>query len=82
MNTSMTPEEHADNIAKWTNDGLREMVIDAIAAAVRAEREACAKVAEDSANERRAERDSYAVAETDKADSIAAAIRARNGSER
>jgi hypothetical protein len=36
----MTPEEHADNIARWTNQGIRQAVIDEIAAAVAAEREA------------------------------------------
>ena len=41
----MTPEEHADNIARWTNKGLRQAIIDeiavAVAQAVQQEREAC-----------------------------------------
>lgn len=36
----MTPEEYADSIAKWSNQGMRQAVIDVIAAAVAAEREA------------------------------------------
>ena len=33
----MTPEEYADSIAKWTNQGMRQAVIDVIASAVQAE---------------------------------------------
>ena len=42
----MTPEEHADNICRWKNPGLRDAVIAAIHAAIAEEREACAKICE------------------------------------
>lgn len=69
----MTPEQHADNISKLTS---RDDVINYIraieAAAVAAEREACAKVAEDYFTSGLTGRDA--------ADEIAAAIRARASS--
>ena len=37
----MTPEEHADNICRWTNPGLRERVIGEIRAAAAEARKAC-----------------------------------------
>lgn len=42
----MTPEEYADSICKWSNQGMRQSVIDVIAAAVAEKQEQCAKLAE------------------------------------
>jgi hypothetical protein len=39
----MTPEEKADSICKWTNQGLRDLVVMAIKEAVRDQRHACAE---------------------------------------
>lgn len=70
----MTPEQHADNIANWTNPGLRQAVIDEIAAAVAEEREECAKVA--GSNKSHTEHGELGEC-CDTAEEIAAAIRAR-----
>lgn len=40
----MTPEEHADNICRWTNAGLRDLVVHEFEAAIAQEREASCKV--------------------------------------
>jgi hypothetical protein len=80
---TMNAEQHADNIARWTNAGLRQAVIDEIERAVLAEREACAKIAEERGE---IEHDKQRSTECDMSDhtgyNIAAAIRARADEQR
>lgn len=47
----MTIEERVDSIYKWNNPALRAVVLETITAAVEAERERCAKIAEEAAPE-------------------------------
>lgn len=51
MSEQQTPEEIADGICRWTNDGLRDRVVEAIRSAILAEREACAKREQDALQE-------------------------------
>jgi hypothetical protein len=48
--SNLTPEEKADSICRWTNQGLRELVIEAIREArsegAQVERAECVKIAE------------------------------------
>lgn len=83
----MTPEEHADNIARWTNAGLRQAVIDEIARAVADEhaatKEQAAQVCDDKEREAheksvhgRAVEHEYRIIQRDAAQRLAASIRA------